>query len=186
MFKRSFPVIIFLALTLLLAACGSPSSNTGSSSGTTPTAAPTTAPTATTAPTSALVMTATATVGGKSETILTNAQGRTLYYFTPDTSTNAACGSGCTSAWPPLLFTGSGSPTASSTLPGTLSAVSDGNGTQCEYNGHPLYTFSGDTAAGQTNGEGIGGKWFVATPDLAKIGGASSSPTATPTTSYGY
>lgn len=187
MFKRVFPAIIFLALALLLAACGSSGSSTGSSGGTTPTVAPTTAPTATTAPTSVLVKTATATVNGKSETILTNAQGKTLYYFMPDTSTKAACGSGCTSTWPPLLFTGSGSPTASVTLPGTLNAVSDGNGTQCEYNGHPLYIFSGDSAPGQTNGEGIGGKWFVATPNLTKLGGASSTPTATPTSSgYGY
>jgi predicted lipoprotein with Yx(FWY)xxD motif len=183
MFKRSFSVIIFLALALLLAACGSSGSTTGSG-GTTPTAAPTTAPTATTATGSALVMTATATVNGKSETILTNTQGRTLYYFTSDTSTKAACGAGCTSAWPPLLFTGSGSPSASSTLPGTLNAVSDGNGTQCEYNGHPLYTFSGDTAAGQTNGEGIEGKWFVATPSLSAQGGSQATPT--PTTGGGY
>ena len=188
MFKRTFPVILFLALGLLLAACGNP--GTGSSSGTTPTAAPTTAPTtaptATTAPTGALIMTATATVSGKSETILTNAQGRTLYYFTPDTSTTAACAAGCISAWPPLLFTGSGQPTASGTLPGTLSAVSDGNGNQCEYNGHPLYTFSGDSASGQTNGEGVGGKWFVATPSLAKQAGTQNAPAATPTTGYGY
>jgi len=182
MFKRTFPAIIFLALGLLLAACGSAGSSTGSSSGTTPTTAPTTASTATTAPTGAVVMTATATVGGKSETILTDAQGKTLYYFTPDTSTTAACAAGCISAWPPLLFSGSGSPTASGTLPGTLSAVSDGNGTQVEYNGHPLYIFSGDSASGQTNGEGIGGKWFVATPSLAKQGGAQTTPTATPTT----
>jgi len=131
-------------------------------------------------------MTATATVSGKSETILTNAQGRTLYYFKPDTATKAVCATGCISIWPPLLFTGSGTPTASGTLPGTLSAVSDGNGTQVEYNGHPLYTFSGDSASGQTNGEGIAGKWFVATPSLAKQGGAQTAPAATPTTGGGY
>ncbi len=182
MLKRTFPVILFMALGLLLAACGS--SGSGSSGGTTPTTAPTTASTATTAPASAVIMTATATVGGKSETILTDAQGRTLYYFTPDSSTKAVCSTGCVSAWPPLLFTGSGAPTASSTLPGTLSAVSDGNGNQVEYNGHPLYTYSGDSAAGQTNGEGVLGKWFVATPALAAQGGASTTPT--PTTSSGY
>jgi len=182
MLKRTFPVILFMALGLLLAACGSPGSNTGSSGGTTPT----TAPMATMTPASAVIKTATATVGGKSETILTNAQGRTLYYFTPDSSTKAACTTGCVSVWPPLLFTGSGTPTAASTLPGKLSAVSDGNGNQVEYNGHPLYTYSGDSAAGQTNGEGVLGKWFVATSALEAQGGEPATSTPTPTTSSGY
>jgi predicted lipoprotein with Yx(FWY)xxD motif len=52
------------------------------------------------------------------------------------------------------------------------------NGSQLEYNGHPLYTYSGDTGPGQTNGEGIGGVWHVVTSDLQPQGG-SSNP-------YGY
>ena len=53
-------------------------------------------------------------------------------------------------------------------LPGVLGVVKNANGTQVTYNGHPLYTYSGDSAAGQTHGEGFAGKWFVATPVLAK------------------
>jgi predicted lipoprotein with Yx(FWY)xxD motif len=53
-------------------------------------------------------------------------------------------------------------------LPGELEAYQNANGNQVVYNDHPLYTFSGDKAPGQTNGQGIGGKWFVATIDLAK------------------
>jgi predicted lipoprotein with Yx(FWY)xxD motif len=56
----------------------------------------------------------------------------------------------------------------------------DANGSQVEYNGHPLYTFSGDTAPGQTNGEGLFGMWFVATPNLPVQGGGSTSG------GYGY
>src|SRR5260370_15677948 len=108
--------------------------------------------------------TTSATVNGKSETILTNAQGMTLYYFMPDTATKAACTGTCAGIWPPLLFTSTGSPTSATTLPGTLSGVTDTNGQQVEYNGHPLYTYSKDTAAGQTNGEEFKAKWFVATP----------------------
>ena len=111
-------------------------------------------------------MTATATVSGKTVTILTNAQGLTLYYFTPDTAAASACTGGCAGTWPPLLMTGSGTPTASTTLPGALTAVSAGNGNQVEYNGHLLYTYAGDTAPGQTTGDGKFGKWFVATADL--------------------
>lgn len=171
-FRRAFPITIVLLLAMLVAACGG---STGSNGGSTPTPAATTpapvattpAPAATTPATSSnLVTTATATVQGKSVTILTDAKGDTLYYFTPDTATASACTGGCAGAWPPLLMTGSGTPTASTTLPGALTAVSAGNGNQVEYNGHLLYTYSGDTAPGQTTGEGKLGKWFVATTDL--------------------
>ncbi len=113
-----------------------------------------------------LVQTANVTIDGKSTTILTTAQGLTLYYFTPDTATQSACTGACAQTWPPLLFSGEGDPTASPDLPGTLSVQDTDNGSQVEYNGHLLYTFSGDTAPGQTSGQGKNGKWFVATPDL--------------------
>jgi predicted lipoprotein with Yx(FWY)xxD motif len=47
-----------------------------------------------------------------------------------------------------------------------LTIVTDANGNQVEYNGHPLYTYSGDTASGQTTGEGVGGVWHVVTLNL--------------------
>lgn len=169
--KRSMlaGLLPLLLVGMLLAACG----GTTTTANTSPTA--TTAPT--TAPAAAVVMTATATVGGTSETILTDAKGMTLYYFTPDTTSTAKCTTtgGCLKNWPALLFTGSGTPTASGTLPGTLSAVASANGTQVQYNGHFLYTFAGDKAAGDTKGQGLVGKWFVATPGLAAIMPAAQS-----------
>jgi predicted lipoprotein with Yx(FWY)xxD motif len=50
-----------------------------------------------------------------------------------------------------------------------LSVLQGANGAQVEYNGHPLYTFVGDSAPGQTNGQGKGGVWFVVTPDIAAL-----------------
>src|SRR5260370_1800316 len=79
----------------------------------------------------------------------------------------------CLQVWPPLLFTGSDGPTSSTSLTGNLSVQTDRNGNQVEYNGHPLYTFSGDSAPGQTNGDGLYGVWFVATSNLAVQGGGS-------------
>jgi predicted lipoprotein with Yx(FWY)xxD motif len=73
------------------------------------------------------------------------------------------------SVWHPLLFTGSGTPLGDSSLSGTLSVLTDANGNQVQYNGHLLYIYSGDTAAGQTNGEGLFGKWFVCTPGLTAL-----------------
>ncbi|MFL5654729.1 MAG: hypothetical protein ACJ8CB_11205 [Ktedonobacteraceae bacterium] len=181
--RRFFFIPIGLLMVLFIAACGSNTSTGGGpygtgSSSTGSTTTPSSTPTTTgSSNSSVMIKTATAQVNAKSVTILTNAGGKTLYYFTPDTATTAACtGTGnCTNMWPPLLFTGTGSPTSSSMLSGTLSAQTDANGNQVEYNGHPLYLFSGDTAAGQTNGEGIFGKWFVATPDLSSQGGGSSN-----------
>ena len=177
--------LIFVAalLAVLLVACGSTSntSSSGSSASSGATSTPTSSsysngygststPTATaTATTSgaALINTATVTVKGQSMTVLTNAAGDTLYYFKKDTTTTAACTGGCATAWPPLLASGSGTPTSATTLTGALTVQSSANGSQVEYNGHFLYTFSGDKAPGQANGQGIGGNWFVATPSLA-------------------
>jgi predicted lipoprotein with Yx(FWY)xxD motif len=131
----------------------------------------------------AQVNTATATVKGQSTTILTTHQGLTLYYRTSDTASASTCTGSCAGVWPPLLT--SGSPVATSSLPGTLSSLSDANGTQVTYNGHPLYTYSGDSHPGDTNGEGFGGVWFVATPDLATQGPGGGAPTPT-TGRYGY
>src|SRR5579859_6171377 len=143
--KRMLPVTIALLLAMIVAACGS-STNTGSTSSTpAPTAAATTPSSS-----NALVKTATAIVKGQSQTILTDSQGKTLYYFTPDTATTAACTASCAQNWPPLLSTGSSAPTSATSLTGTLTAQSTANGNQVEYNGHLLYTFSGDTAPGQT------------------------------------
>src|SRR6266851_4049237 len=162
-FRRFFLLASSLLVVMLIAACGSSTTSSNPSAGTSATA--TTAPTTSTPPSA--IKTATATVKGQSETILTNAQGQTLYYFTPDTATKVACTGSCAQTWPPLLFTGSGTPTSATTLPGTLNVLSDANGSQVEYSGYPLYTYSGDTAPGQTTGAGLFGKWFVATPALA-------------------
>jgi predicted lipoprotein with Yx(FWY)xxD motif len=185
--KRTFLfTTIGLLIAMFIAACGSNTSTGGGgygagSSSAKPTTAPSSTPTtAGSGNSSVMIKTATATIKGKSQTILTNVDGRTLYYFTPDTATTAACTGSCISMWPPLLSPGSGSPTSASTLSGTLSVQTDANGKQVEYNGHPLYVFSGDTAAGQTNGEGLFGKWFVATPALASQGGGSATPSSTP------
>jgi predicted lipoprotein with Yx(FWY)xxD motif len=184
--------ILGLFITMIMAACGSNAGtgSSGSSGGASTSPTATTAPagstptttgngtgcvgrycsnsTPTTAPSgSALIIkTATATVSGKSVTILTNGQGMTLYYRTSDTS-SSVCSGGCASAWPPLLASGSTAPTSSTPLTGTLSVTQNANGSQVEYNGHPLYTFSGDKGPGQMNGEGIASVWFVVTSDLS-------------------
>jgi predicted lipoprotein with Yx(FWY)xxD motif len=175
-FRRAFFGASMLLVALIAVACGSTSyTSTGSSSssgGTTPSSS------------AAIIKTTSATVNGQSVTILTNAQGMTLYYLKPDTATTSGCTGSCASIWPPLVSTSSGSPASANALPGTLSVLTDANGQQVEYNGHLLYRYSGDTAPGQMNGEGIQGVWFVATTTLPVQG----APQATPTQNgyYGY
>src|SRR5437660_8880069 len=116
--KRAFMVIVGLVLVMVVSACGSTTS-TGSTSST-PAATPTTASTSTVQTAQATVQTAQATVNGKALTIFTSAQGLTLYYFAPDTADKVACTGGCAKTWPPLVFTGSGTPTSSTSVPGKL------------------------------------------------------------------
>jgi predicted lipoprotein with Yx(FWY)xxD motif len=180
---RAWFSLVALVALALLAACGS-TTTTGSTAAPNATSNTTASSTATssggrygsgygngsTTPTvnssGSLIQAATATVKGTSETILTNTQGRTLYYRTIDMPPTTVCSGGCASVWPPLLVSGSNTPTSTTSLPGKLSVQADANGNQVEYNGHPLYIFSGDTAPGQTTGEGFGGIWHVCTPSL--------------------
>jgi len=121
------------------------------------------------------------TVKGKSITALVNNQGMTLYYNTSDTA-SSVCSGGCASAWPPVLSTSAPSPVVA--LPGTLSLLTDANGSQVTYNGHPLYTYSGDTAPGQVTGDGIGGVWFVAPANLTASSGSNSNSSTYPKGGY--
>ena len=170
---------------LVLAGCGATSAGSGGINYGPPAATSTSAPAGSTA-NGAMVKTATATVNGQSVTILTNSNGDTLYYYKPDTATGSNCTGGCASAWPPLLAP-SGAPTSSANLPGKLGVISDGNGMQVTYNGHPLYTFASDTSAGMVTGNGVN-NFFVATanlPVLAASSGSNSNPTPT-VAGYGY
>src|SRR6266571_9381070 len=153
--KRSFVIALGLFMAMFIVACGGYATTGGGAygGGSTNPSAPTTGG----SNSSAVIQTATVTVKGQSETVLTNAQGLTLYYFTADSATQSAVSGNLAQIWPPQLFTGSGGPTSSTSLTGKLSVQTDVNGNQVEYNGHPLYTFSGDSAPGQTNGEGITG-----------------------------
>jgi predicted lipoprotein with Yx(FWY)xxD motif len=159
--KTFFAVSACLTILLALAACGA--APTASSN------RPSPGQTTYQAPSAPYIQVATATLKNKPKAILTTAPGLTLYYLTTDTSTMITCQGSCAAIWRPLLFAGSETPLAPSTLPGKLSLLATANGNQVEYNGHPLYTYTKDMLPGQINGEGVQGKWFVATPDLPKI-----------------
>ena len=125
------------------------------------------------------------TIGGQQ--VLTDAQGLTLYWFAPDTSTTSKCTGQCATFWPPVK----GPVTAGSGVTGTLGTITRSDGsTQATYDGHPLYTYVGDKAAGQATGNGknlSGGLWWEMT-----VSGSTPAPASGATSTsaggggYGY
>jgi predicted lipoprotein with Yx(FWY)xxD motif len=109
-------------------------------------------------------------------TVLTNAQGMTLYWFTIDTPTTSKCSGACATFWPPVI--GTATAAAGQSLPKGFGTITRSDGqTQATYAGHPLYTYMGDTAAGQINGNDknlSGGLWWAMTPNGAKLASSGS------------
>jgi predicted lipoprotein with Yx(FWY)xxD motif len=99
----------------------------------------------------------TTAIGGT--TILTNAKGFTLYSFAPDTPASSKCYGSCAVYWPPVTGTAAASPG----VPGRVGTITRTGGShQLTYNGHPLYTYVGDSAPGQARGNNLnlnGGLW---------------------------
>jgi len=99
----------------------------------------------------------TTVIGGA--TVLTNARGFTLYSFAPDTPAASKCYGSCAAYWPPVTGTAAASPG----LPGRIGTITRTGGVrQLTYNGHPLYTYIGDSAPGQAKGNNLnlnGGLW---------------------------
>jgi len=122
-------------------------------------------------------------------TYLTNGSGRALYLFAADHGGKSACSGACAAAWPPLKTTGPPK-AAGGAKAGKLATMSRPDGSkQVTYGGHPLYSFTGDTAAGDTNGQGstaFGAKWWLVTPNgtaLTGSGAGASSPSSGPSSS---
>ena len=160
------------AMALVVAACGSSGSSSASSSS--PAAPASSAAAPTSASSSALM---TATINGTK--VVTNSRGHTLYWFVPDTSTTSKCTGSCATYWPPVK----GPATAGAGVTGTLGTITRSDGTkQATYDGHPLYTYVGDTAPGQAKGNGLnlsGGLWYEmtvsgATPTASSLAASGS------------
>ena len=149
---------------LVLAACGG-SSYGGNSSPTTSSKASAPAATSSAAP----VVTAKSSSLG---TFLVDAKGRTLYLWDADHGAMSTCNGACATDWPPL--TTKAAPNAGAGVKASLLGTSKrSDGTQeVTYAGHPLYYFAGDTAAGQSTGQGsaaFGAPWWVVSPAGAAI-----------------
>src|SRR5690349_5143141 len=157
-------VLAVAAAAAFLAACGSSGTSSAGGSGSTGTSSPAAA-------TSGNLKTT--TIGGA--TVLTNAKGFTLYSFAPDTSTKSNCNGTCAQFWPPVK-----GPATASGVKGTFGTIKRSDGSvQATFDGHPLYTFVGDTAPGQAKGNGLnaaGGLWHEITTSGGAAPVSASSP----------
>jgi predicted lipoprotein with Yx(FWY)xxD motif len=180
--RRALLVVPAVAAGLAaLAACSSSSSSSSSApTSSTPTASSTPAGGSTSAGSGSASGAAAATAAGLKTasiggvTVLTNAKGFTLYSFAPDTATKSACNGACATAWPPQ--------TASGTVKSPYTTIKRSDGTtQLVFNGHPLYTFTGDTAPGTASGNGVnafGGLWHEVPASGAAAPAGGTSPTS--------
>jgi len=109
----------------------------------------------------ATVMVATSDLGQ----ILVDGEGRTLYLFTPDEPTGTpTCYDACAQTWPALLADGDITVGTGLDDSDFSTATRTDGGDQVKVGNWPLYYFAGDTAPGETNGQGLQGIWFVVSP----------------------
>jgi predicted lipoprotein with Yx(FWY)xxD motif len=108
---------------------------------------------------------------------LTGEDGKTLYILTKDTPGTSTCADSCAATWPPFILD-SGETTAAGTgVTGTLGTLKRADGSmQVTYDNLPVYYFSGDSAAGDAKGQGVGGVWYVVTPAGAPGGSGAPAP----------
>jgi predicted lipoprotein with Yx(FWY)xxD motif len=161
-----------LAASLLLAACGSSSSGSGSP------AAGSSMPANQPAAASSGGAVTIGTAGGSGGTYLTGASGRALYIWVADSKDKSVCSGACAQAWPPL--TAATTPKVSGGVNASqISLISRSDGAkQVAYKGQPLYYYVGDTRAGTTTGNGsnqFGAKWWLLSPAGTYVGASSTA-----------
>ena len=164
-----------LASALLAAACSSAAASSPSS------APASSAPAAGSSASASTTGTVITTHAGSAGAFLTNGSGRAVYLWAKDGMNMSACSGACAAAWPPVPATGKLTATGGAKA-SDLGTITRSDGTkQATYDGHPLYYFVGDSAAGQANGQGsdnFGAKWWLVAPSGAKITASDTAAAA--------
>lgn len=155
--KPILSLAFLLTTALLVAACGGSSKSSSAPPG------------------NSTVATADASVG----TILVDRNGNTLYLFARDSGGTSSCTGACAKAWPPAAPSTAKLHAGSGVKASLLTTITRGDGSkELAYNGHPLYTFSGDTKTGDLNGQdssAFGANWYVVSPQGSSITKKASS-----------
>jgi predicted lipoprotein with Yx(FWY)xxD motif len=165
------------AAALLFAACG------GGNSGGTPTATPAAVtqapPSSAASPEASEGAEAYEVELGDNDKLgkfLVGEDGKTLYLFTPDTTSKSNSNAGCIDSWPAFTVEDGETVKGGDGVTGTFGTITrDDGSTQVTYGGHPLYYFAGDQAAGDVNGQGLNSKWYVVGADGNAIMASAAS-----------
>jgi len=195
---RSRAILLVAPTALVLAAaaaCGSAAASPSTTSAAAPPSATSSAGSGSTGTSAdALMVTSNQTFGQ----IVTTGAGKTVYRYDLDKADapKSNCTGACASLWSPVMAPSSGAPMLSGISASAVGETTAANGgKQLTLAGWPLYTYVGDTAAGQATGQASGGTWWVVSPTGAKIttsaaGGAATSNSGTTAGSgaggYGY
>jgi predicted lipoprotein with Yx(FWY)xxD motif len=104
--------------------------------------------------------------------ILTDNQGRTLYFFARDTKGISQCAGGCLNRWPLFNVEEIILPAGGVLIDADFGTTGDGASKQVTYKGRPLYYYAPNNdgvveASNQTGGENFGTVWYVAKPDYS-------------------
>lgn len=101
--------------------------------------------------------------------VLVDGDGMTLYLFTQDPDGESVCEDDCLAAWPPLLVEDDPTPGdgVDESLVSTITR--DEGAIQVTYDGAPLYTWASDQEPGDVTGQGVQDVWFVVAPDGSAI-----------------
>jgi len=199
--RRLLGIGVIFGATVVVAACGSSGSTSSGSSGSAAGGASSSSSSSSPSAASNAGSSSGVTVSAKSVsglgTVLVNQKGQTLYMLTTEKGGKITCtaSSGCLHAWPEIdLPSGAKAATAGSGVKSSLlGTVKGGAGkTEVTYNGWPLYTFIGDSSAGQAKGQALtnfGGTWYVLNtagdPVTAKVTSSTSNSSSSPSTGSG-
>lgn len=158
---------VALLATAACSSAGSSTSSTGAGSGSSASASG-----------SAAKGTVIMTGSGSAGTFLVDGTGRTVYLWNADSKDKSVCSGACLGAWPAVPATGTVTASGGA-VSSDLSTITGTDGSkQVAYNGHPLYYFSGDSAAGQTNGQGsnaFGATWWLVAPAGTAVTGSGAT-----------
>jgi predicted lipoprotein with Yx(FWY)xxD motif len=172
------------AALLFVAACSAaatPSATVLAATATPAMATPTMAASAMATTPAAVVPTIGVTTDATLGAYLTGAGGMTLYIFKNDTPDTSTCTGTCATNWPALTAPAGSTITPPTGATGTFSLITRPDGTmQVAYDHQPLYYYAGDSKAGDTTGQGLLGKWFVAPAASASATSTAAAPTAKP------
>ena len=113
--------------------------------------------------------------------IIVNGKGMTAYFYDLDTAHSgiSACTGSCSTNWPAIVS--KSAKIAAVGIKGKITLLAHTR--QIAINGRPIYTFIGDTGKGETNGQGVGGVWYVISANGTELKTTNLGTVPTPTAS---